>query len=245
MNKMVGCFAIMLCGSFMAFNAAAAEEIVPSLNVQGKASIKIPADQVQFRVGVESQAKTADKALDENSRKMNKVLDALKRSGLVDDEFQTGRFALNPQWSSRPKNAPSNWISKIVGYRASNDVIIKTGQFDKVGDWIAVATEKGANNSGQLSFSLKDPDEHRQQAIRKATLRAKSYAEEAAGAASVSLERVIAMSVNNAGYQPIIHRKAKAERMVMSMSADSVASPAINPGDITVSASVSMTYEIR
>lgn len=226
-------------------NLWADEELVPSLSVQGQAQIQVQADQVEFRVGVETQAKTADKALDDNAKKLDKMIKVLASKGLVNEEYQTGRFSINPQWSSRPKNFSSHWVSEIEAYRVSNELIIKTSQFKKVGEWIAAATEQGANRAGQLNFGLKDADSHRHEAIRLATIRAKGYADEAAAAAGVMVKRVVAINVNNAHSQPIYRQKAMRSEMALMSSADSVAAPAINPGDITVSASVNMTFEIK
>lgn len=242
MKRLSGFLLLTLCLS--ATNLWADEELVPSLSVQGQAQIQVQADQVEFRIGVETQAETADKALDDNAKKLDKMISVLASKGLVDEEYQTGRFSINPQWSSRPKNFSSNWVSEIEAYRVSNELIIKTSQFKKVGEWIAAVTEKGANRAGQLNFGLKDADAHRHEAIRLATIRAKGYADEAAKAAGVKLKRVIAINVNNADAHPIYLQKAMRSEMAM-MSSDSVAAPAINPGDITVSASVNITFEIK
>ncbi len=237
----IAIFVGVLCSSV---NAWAEEVIVPNLSVQGQAEIEVPADQVILRIGVQTQAKSADKALDENAKKLDSVIRALTSKGLVDKEYQTGRFSINPQWSSRPKNYTSSWVATIEGYQVINEIVIKTNQFTQVGEWLAVATEKGANQAGQLSFGLQDPDEHRQEAIRLATKRAKSYAEEAAKAAGVTLQQILSINVNNAHFQPVVRKQLMRGEMAM-MSSDSVAAPTINPGDITVSASVNMSFEIQ
>lgn len=224
-------------------NTALAEVVVPSLSVQGSAEIEVPADQVEFRLGVDTSATTADEALDQNSKIMDKVIRRLSQAGLSDQEYQTGRFSINPQWQPRPKNSVSDWRPSIIGYRVSNQLLIKTGQFKLIGEWIAKATEEGANSAGQLHFGLQDADAHRGKAIQLATLRARDYAEQAASAAKLTLKGILAMQVNGAHIQPLLKTQLMNEEMAMVRSA-SVMAPAIDGGDIKVSANVSVTYEI-
>lgn len=220
-----------------------AKDVIPTLSVQGHAEIGVPADQVEFRIGVQSQAGDTETVLTENSRKMDGIIAALKAKGLSDDDFQTGQFSINPQWQSRPKNPPSDWAPTIIGYRANNQIVVTTGEFEKVGDWIAAAAREGANTVGQLRFGLENADAHRSEAITQAVAKAKGYAEAAAEAAGVRLKDVLSIQVNGAHMQPLIRGQVMQAEMVMAKSDAMV--PAIDPGEIQVNASVSLSYELR
>src|SRR5215210_8799606 len=64
--------------------------------VSGSATANTKADKVIVSLGVETTDKTAEKALLSNSNLMNKVMDALKQSGVQQNETSTSAFSIKP-----------------------------------------------------------------------------------------------------------------------------------------------------
>lgn len=81
----------------------------PNLTVRGEALLKVPADQMHLNIAAVTHAETAALALDQNTALMQKVIQALKKIGLTEDEYQTGQFQIEPVWSQRPRQAPEDW----------------------------------------------------------------------------------------------------------------------------------------
>ena len=243
MNKKLA--PLFLLSAFFLTSVVQAEVVLePTLNVRGEATVEVPADQVGFRVGVETSGKTAAKALQQNSRLMADVRKSLSKEGLDNSELKTGSFSIRPQWTPRPRQSESDWKAKIIGYVVSNHLEIETTKLKKVGEWINVATESGANTIGQLEFGLRNPDEHRNQAIRIATQKARGYALAAAEAAEVELLSVTAIQVDGASIRSLGNqRKSRMEVSMLSM-ADAPPAPQIVSGEIEVRASVSLSYRI-
>jgi len=70
-----------------------------TLFVSGAATTNTKTDKVIVSLGVETTDKTAEKALWSNSNLMNKVIDALKQSGVKQDETSTSAFSIKPNYN--------------------------------------------------------------------------------------------------------------------------------------------------
>ena len=216
------------------------ETIVPSLTVRGDAQLDKPADELRIRVGVVTESDEAPTALRENSRQMNDVIDALKKTGLTDKEYQTSQFQIQPMYTRRTRQSPVDWKPKIIGYRVSNSLNVKTKKLELAGELIQAANEAGANSIDSISFGLADPRTHRAEAIRAATANALTDARTLAEAAGLRLVRVLSITLDQAAApQPI-----PIQRMSAGMAMAEAAPPPIQPGDVTVRASVTVRYEI-
>jgi len=207
------------------------------LHVSGSIELQKPADQVQLDVGVVSQATTAREALANNSESMRKVVAAIKNAGLEEGEYRTGRFSLNPVHSQRPQSA-REWTPTIAAYSVSNSIHIQSKKIDIVGKIIDEANSAGANSIGSISFSLSDAQPFRKEAIDAATRRAIENANNLAASAGVKLGRILNIQLDAAEIhppQPVMYR---------SMAMAESAAPPITAGDVPISATVTVTYEI-
>ncbi len=213
---------------------------VPRLTVRGEAVLHKPADQLRVRVGVVTQAAEATAAVKENSRRMADVIAAIKKAGVDKSEYETSRFSIRPLYSRRPRQANAEWVRQIVGYEVNNTLAIRTKKLALAGKLIEAANEAGANSVDDIRFDLADPRTHQAEAIAAATANARSDAAVLSRAAEVRLVRIIAIQLGDGGYRPPMPTMLRAE----AMAAVAAPAPPIQPGDVTVRASVTMIYEI-
>ena len=213
----------------------------PTLSVRGEARVAVPADKASFSVGVQNRDDQAKNALQENSRRMQRLRKALLKAGVDPKAIQTGAFSVQPQWQPRPRNADADWQPKIIGYQANAQLKIETDQLDKLAEFLQAGIDAGANKIGQLRFSLKDSDEAYQQALQLATRKALQHAQVAADAAGVKLGSVYQMDVDT--QSPRQYEMMQAAPMAR-MAAD-VAMPVVEPGEIDIHAGVQMLYRIE
>ena len=217
-------------------------EIIPKLVVRGEATLNVPADQMRLNVGVVTNADSADMALSENSTIMKRVEEDLKKSGLGENEYKTGQFQIQPRWSQPPRKQTADWKPHIVGYTVTNRLKIKTTKLDIAGDLIAAANNAGANTIDSIFFDLSEPRRYRADAIRTATANAIDDAVTLAEAASTELIRVLSMRLDNVFSEPLRMRRERfSKESGIAMAAPA---PVIKPGEVTVRASVVITYEI-
>lgn len=216
------------------------DKVVATLTVRGDAELSKPADQLRLDVGVTTEAAEATAALDANSQRMSEVIAALKKMRLTEDEYQTGRFDIRIQYERRPRQVEPEWRPRIIGYEVSNTLSIKTKRLDIAGRLIEAVNKAGANSINSVVFDLADRRAYRTEAITAATANARKDAADLAGAASLKLVRILSISLDDAARQPPVPL-ARAEGFAVAAAAPA---PPIEPGDVTVRASVTIVYEI-
>ncbi len=214
---------------------------LPRLTVRGNAVLYKPADQLRLRVGVVTEAAEATAAVADNSRRMTAVVAAIKKAGLDKSEYQTGRFSIRPKYNRRPRQAGPEWTRRITGYEVTNTLSIRTRKLDLAGKLIETANAAGANSIDAITFDLANPRTHRAEAIAAAAVNARSDAGILARASEVKLVRILSIHLDDTGYRPPTPTMLRAESMAATMAAPS---PPIQPGDVTVQASVTIVYEI-
>src|SRR4051812_43282846 len=82
--------------------------------VVGTGSTAVTPGRATFSFGAASQAKTASAALAASSQAVARVVDALRRAGVSNNDIQTSEVSLSPRTNDNG--------DAIVGYTASNTV---------------------------------------------------------------------------------------------------------------------------
>ncbi len=211
----------------------------PKLTVTGTAVLSKPADQLNLTVGVITQDSTVEVALKANKERMARVLDALKAVGLQEQEYYTGGFTIAPQYTPPPHNPPPDWSPVLKGYEVRNTLTIKTEKIQLIGQLIDAVGKVGVNLIKDIAFALHDTENAEKEAIAQAIRQAHMYAEAAAKEAHISLGSIQEVSINPSSIQP---RYLNFSRFATAASES--ATP-ILPGDVDVTASVSLVYEIK
>jgi uncharacterized protein YggE len=204
-----------------------------TIEVDGSGEVRTSPDTADLNLAIDTQAKTAEQAATSNAALATKVIDALKSKLGDKGKVTTGGYSLDPQYDQRQSEKP-----RILGYNAQNTVTVNTRSLDMVGALIDSAIAAGANRVNSLNFSVKDDTKARTEAIAIATRDARAQADALASALDVKLGKVLkATTVSEQRPTPLYMGRA------MAMSAN-VATP-VEPGDVTVPATVSLTFEIE
>lgn len=184
--------------------AALAQEDAPprTITVQGEGTVTAKPDTASVSAGVMTEAKTARDALTANSEKMSGVMEAIAGAGIAEDDIRTSGFSVSPVYSQperRPDGSRPN--AEIVGYRASNQVVVTVRDLAKVGAVLDEVVTAGANNVNGISFYVDKAeslmDEARKRAVEDALRRASIMAT----AANANLGQVMTVS-EQGGYRP-------------------------------------------
>jgi hypothetical protein len=214
--------------------ALAADALPRTLSVSGNGEVKAAPDQAQLSTGVVTQGRNASDALQANARAMNAIFDMLKSAGIAEKNIQTSNFSVSPRYADSKNGAPQH----IVGYDVSNTVTVLADKLDKVGPTIDALVAAGSNQIDGPTFSIADPGPLLAKAREAAVKDAMARAETLARAAGVSLGPITSISESGGYSQPQPMYK-------MAMSANAAPSTPVAGGEQSVSASVSMTWEIH
>lgn len=211
------------------------------LTLSAQATIRKPADELQLKIGVVTLGTQAEAALAENSAKMQAVTQSLEAAGLTRTEYQTGHFSINPTYTPYPQNPPPDWKQTINGYEVSNSIIIHTDKIEMAGKFIDIANKAGANSFTDIRFGLHDPRAHWKEALSAATQNAMSDAQTIATSAGVELARVLSITLNSTNVNaPHLNAKFVAQ----AMDSGGNVAPPIEAGEVTITANISIVYEI-
>lgn len=211
---------------------------IPKISLSAQATIHKPADELQMSIGVTNLGENAETVLSINNTKMLAVIAGLEALGLTKGEYQTGRFTIHPTYTPYPKNPPDNWKPSINGYEVNNSIIIKTDKLDMAGKLIDAAYKAGANSIENIHFNLHEPRQFWNEAISMATTNAINDAKVIASAAGVNLGRLLSINLDNSN--TIVPR---ANNVYFAKIASSDVPP-IEAGDVTITANVTIIYEI-
>jgi len=181
-------------------------------------------------LGVETRDSSAAIAASENAQLMNETIAALLAAGIAENEIQTSSYSLRTASQDEPVLAGTR--QKAPEFLASNLVTVNLNNTTDVGRVLDAAVSAGSNTIQEVSFDLKDAQPQQDLALTLAIEDASRKAEVAAEAASVNLGRVLEISE---GYGYVA---AKSQSAVFD-----IATP-IQPGQMEITASVTMTYEI-
>lgn len=208
---------------------------IPRVRVPATATAEVVPDTAHIAVGVVSERKTAAEAAAENARAAQALVDQIKALGVAPRDIRTLGISLTPTYSE-DRDPPGRMKRTITGYTARNTVEVRLHEIDKVGTVARALIDKGANLFGGVQFSVSDAERRvdalRVTAIKDAAARAKTYAE----ALGLKLGRVLEIEPEPDAPERGVMMRAK--------SAEGTTGIPVEPGVQTLSARVTVTWEL-
>ena len=235
--------------SFAGIVASAAVILAPSwfarqrlpedqFTVTGEGRIFAPPNIAEITLGVRTEkAPTAEAATKENVKKMNSVIEAIKKAGVEDKDIKTIDYQLYADY-----NYTQDQGRELTGWNLSQSVRVKIRNLDSIGDVIAKATAAGANQADSVSFTIDDEDELKKQARAEGIKKAQAKAEELSKAAGIKLGKVINVYENY--NQPITPYYYKGENLGMGGGGD-IPAPSLQPGQNEIVINVTLVYRVK
>ncbi len=219
-----------------------------SIAVSGKGeAISIP-DIATFSFTVNETAKTVKEAQDKASTKTNKALDEVRAKGIENKDIKTLSYSINPKYEYSQgicnQFGCPNGKSVLVGYDVSQTIQVKVREIAKAGEVFDTLGTVGIDNVNGLTFSTDNIDTVKAVARAEAIKNAEEKAEKIAKELGVKLVRVISFYDSSDDQNPMYAREIMGVDM-MSAKAASAPSVSIPTGEQKVTATVSVTYEIR
>lgn len=196
--------------------------------------------EISFAVVIEDPDVRA--AQRENAEKMDRCIQALKRAGLTSDDMKTTGYSIrqvtkniDPETGAR---LPDD--RQVEVYRVTNTLLVTLKDIDRAGEMIDIAVDNGANHVNYISFTLSDEKQRslRAEALQQAVKKSRADADVVALALGLAI-RDVKEVVIDPGYYPVTRSAYDA---AMGIPAPEMVPTPIQPGDVTVTASVSISY---
>ena len=204
-----------------------------TINVSGQAKVSASPDIAYITLGVITEDKDAKIAQKANAAAMDKVITAIKATGVKNEDIKTVNYTIYPKNDYDKETGASS----IIGYSVNNSVSVTVRDLEKTGNIIDAAADSGVNVSSNISFDLSNYENFYNEALKNAVLAAKKKAGTVADALGVTLKAPITVN-EGGGYSPL------SNYATYNMKADLAgAATPIQAGSLEITANVSIVYE--
>ena len=250
----------------LAFLSFAIADERPTISVDATATIKTVPDMVLLSFGVESSEETVTKSAESTSKKIADIQKFLRREGLEARDIRTERLSLTPVFPDRliakvqtnaspfgpnqqaalPNTSRKELtIPKPVGFRATRFLRVTIRDVESFEAIYRGLLESGVNRINSVSTQSSKIENLRAEARLQAMAIAKEKAEAMAKVLGANLKSIITIREEGGGAYP--------PNLSIAVSADPFAAPfgssrnstEFNTGEITVSSSVSVVFELK
>lgn len=226
--------------------AGSTQAVQRTIQVSASDSVKVLPDMAELSLTICPQGATAQEAQAQAASELDALKAALAALGIDEKSIVASQVNIYARYDW------SDYVEKIVGYQASIDITLKELTIDQANSAIpAIAGIEDTTLDG-TRFYVSTYDERYQEALVSALQVAQAKAQVLAQAAGAQLGAVANVCEN---YDSQEYRyssvQAKSEAATMAVTEDAASdagagnsSDMLNPGEIEIKASISVTYEL-
>ena len=222
-----------------------------TITISGKGELTVKPDIAEISFSVTNENLDVSKASDAVNTKIATVIAKLEADGVADADIKTTGYDISPQYNYVNQSVPVSYNGTVsmpiypnsgtqvlAGYDVTQSIDVKIRDLTKAGQIVTDLGALNVTNVSGLSFTEDKYDNLVKQARDAAIADARSQATDLASALGVHLDKIVSYSDDSAP-RPVY------AAMAMSAGA-SAAQPAVLPtGENTITANVTVTYEIK
>lgn len=211
-----------------------------SVTAEGEVFAKPDIATISFGVQTErfDEAVGATKA---GTEKMNAVMAKLAELEVEDKDVKTTQYNLNPVYSYGREDG----IRDLIGYELYQEATVKIRDLEKIGNIVEAVSSVGANQVGNVSFTIDDQDELKAEARVVAIAKAKEKAEAITETAGISLGKIVNI-YESSDYAPMYKNEyAYADSGMAVGMGGGAPIPDIASGEMEVTVNVTLVYKIK
>jgi len=213
-----------------------AQPNVRTLSVSGNGQAYLAPDIAYIYIGVHTESPTAAEAVTENNDQTQAVIEAIQDFGIDPKDIRTTNFSIWPMDKFDPATGTPTGEKT---YAVDNTVYVTVRKLDQLGDFLDAVVQAGANTVNSIQFDVANKDDALKQARVDAVKKAEAQAKELAEATGYSLGEVQSISFVDNQY-PIFDGKGGGGGAVVEAAA-----VPIQPGQLTFTVTVNITYELK
>ncbi|EJF88251.1 hypothetical protein ME1_00709 [Bartonella vinsonii subsp. arupensis OK-94-513] len=190
-------------------------------------------DMAIINLAVVTEDKTAQKALADNNKSMNDIVNTFKDNGIQANDLQTSGLSIYQSSPDKPHDKKNH--EKL--YHVSNSLTVRIRDLSNAGKIFDQAMALGVNSVNGITFTNADTKPLYQEARKKAITEAIEKAETIAQAANLKLGKIIEINENNDNYYP-------KPRLMSSAAHASYADTNFSGGELGYNVSVTVVFAI-
>ena len=215
------------------------------ITVTGDAEVRVVPDEVLLTLGIETWNQNLEAAEKENEAKVQKILQLARKQEIEDKHVQTDHISIEPrydhQWEHR----------KFIGYFVRRTIVITLRDLSRFETLLTSALNEGANYVHGVRFQTTELRQHRDKARALAIKAAREKAVALAGELGQKIGRPHSIQEGQAGWDSgyASWRGAAggmmAQNVMQNAEGDSDSDATIAPGQIRVTAKVTVSFELE
>jgi uncharacterized protein YggE len=228
---------LLMAGCLAATGQTAAAAVGgPTITVEAEGKVAAVPDLAMLTVAVETRAPQAAAAAQENSRRAEALLQALKQTLGPGDQVKTLGYRLSPVYAPKVKSGPL----EIQGYQAVHRLQVKVQGPARLGAIIDLALKNGVSGINGPFWEHSRAEELQRQAAVAALERARRLAEALAQSQGLKIKGVETISTDIR----FLPREGPGEAMRLASAASAPATP-IEVGEEEIKASVQAVFLVE
>ncbi|HEV2214658.1 MAG TPA: SIMPL domain-containing protein, partial [Terracidiphilus sp.] len=202
-----------------------------TLSVSATATVSVEPDLAIVHIGFQTQPASANQAYSDGAQTSNAILDAVKQAGIPAADIRSESQYLQPDYTPKSHKFILNqqWTVRTPPARAA--------------EILDVAISAGANNSGQIEWTVKDEHALATQALDKAARQSREDAATLAHGMAVTLGPLV--YVSNQLSSPVFPRPMMFNRLAAAGVAQAAPPLAVEPNKVTREATVYAVFSIE
>lgn len=207
-----------------------------TLSVDGTGTAYLTPDIASVYLGVHTEKLTAAEAVEENNAQTQTVIKALTDAGVDAKDIRTTNFSIWPMDKYDPSTGTPTGEKT---YSVDNTVYVTVRDLDSLGDLLDTVIQAGANTVQSIQFDVADKDTALATARTDAVKDAAAKANELAAAAGVELGELQSVSYLTSPSYPVFDGRGGGGESAVASTVP------IQPGQLTFSVTVNVTYAIK
>ena len=202
------------------------------LMVRGQGKVYAKPDIAIIDLSVLTEGKNIKEVQNENSKKMNKVINFLKDFGAEDKDIKTINYQIYPRYNYEERKIP-----QIIGYEITQTLEIKIRNLEKIGELLDESVDAGINQVSSLRFWIDNDDKLKEEARNLAIKDAREKANILASQLGVKLVKMVGFNEEGVfDYYPY-----PAKEMGIGGGGET---PQIQVGENEIIVNVTLTYRV-
>lgn len=223
-------------------NVQNVDEEKHTITVTSRETVEVIPDMAQVSFTVNTEREDAKECQQENTEKLNGLLEYLKGLGYGEESLKTSGFSMNPRydWSGNRQT--------LIGYEMRTTVTVSDVPIEESGQLLSDAVQNGANEIESVTYFSSDYDAAYNRALAEAMTLARSKAEMLAAASGQELGAVVNVQEFSDGqtgryvYGEVREMETYAKAGAGGVN-DAVAMD-VMPGEMQVTAEISVEYAL-
>lgn len=216
------------------FSLQAQQNYTPpnSVTVNGEGFVQVVPDQVLIKSRIEHEGLDPLTVKKKNDDVVNDVIKYLKSKGIPEKNIQTDYLNLNKNY---------DYNNKSYSYIANQAITIKLDNLKDYEEIMGGLLNVGLNRIDGVQFESSEIEKHKTEARKRAVLNARKKAEEYVSPLNQEIGPALTISEVETNQYPPVYRMNE----MMKTSSDGAVEESIAPGEMEVSARVTVGFLLR